>query len=105
MKKVRQVKSNAKSMLTTICFDIKDIVHKEFILAGQTIISAYYCDILQQLLDSVLRLCLELWRQKNWLLHHDNTPSNTSFSTREFFTKNNMTVIPLCTLLTSLDLS
>jgi hypothetical protein len=35
-----------------------------------------------------------LGRQKNWLLHHENTPSYTSFFTREFFTKNNMTVIP-----------
>jgi hypothetical protein len=27
----------------------------------------------------------ELWRQKNWLLHHDNAPSHTSVFTREFF--------------------
>jgi hypothetical protein len=30
----------------------------------------------------------------NWLLHHDNAPSHTSFFTREFLTKNNTTVIP-----------
>jgi hypothetical protein len=35
-----------------------------------------------------------LWQQKNWLLHHDNAPFHTSFFTREFLTKNNMTVIP-----------
>jgi hypothetical protein len=29
----------------------------------------------------------------NWLLHHDNAPSHFFF-TREFFTKNNMTVVP-----------
>jgi hypothetical protein len=28
-------------------FDIKDIVHKEFVLAGQTVNSTYYCDVLQ----------------------------------------------------------
>jgi hypothetical protein len=28
----------------------------------------------------------EPWRQKNWLLHHDNAPSHTSFFTRECFT-------------------
>jgi hypothetical protein len=27
-------------------FDIKGIVYKEFILAGQTVNSAYYCDVL-----------------------------------------------------------
>jgi hypothetical protein len=35
-----------------------------------------------------------LWEQKNWLLHHNNAPSHTFFFTREFLTKNNMTVIP-----------
>jgi hypothetical protein len=43
----------------------------------------------------------EIWQQKNWLLHHDNTPSHTF--TREFLTKNNMTVIPPCTLLFSVS--
>jgi hypothetical protein len=38
-KKARQVKSEVKSM-HFIYFDIKGIVHKEFILAGQTINSA-----------------------------------------------------------------
>jgi hypothetical protein len=37
----------------------------------------------------VQRLCSKLWRQKNWLLHHDEAPSHTSLSTREFLTKNN----------------
>jgi hypothetical protein len=44
-KKVRQVKSKVKSMLI-IFFVIKVIVHKEFVLAGKTVNSAYYCDVL-----------------------------------------------------------
>jgi hypothetical protein len=39
-KEVRQVKSKFKSWLI-ILFDIKRIVHKEFILAGQRVNSAY----------------------------------------------------------------
>jgi hypothetical protein len=46
LKKVTWVKSKVKSMLI-IFFDIKGIVHKQFILAGQTVNSAYYCDVLQ----------------------------------------------------------
>jgi hypothetical protein len=71
-----------------IFFDIKGIVHKEFILAGQTVNSTYCCDVLQWLHDNMRRLCPELWQQ-NWLLHHDNAPSHTSFLTR-----NNMTIVP-----------
>jgi histone-lysine N-methyltransferase SETMAR len=55
--------------------------------------SAYYCDVLRRLRGNVRRLQPELWWQKNWLLHQDNTPSHTSFFTREFLTKNNMTVV------------
>jgi histone-lysine N-methyltransferase SETMAR len=90
--KVRQVNRNVKSMLI-IFFDIKGIVHNEFVLSGQTVNSAYYCDILQLLRENVRRLLPELWQQKNCLLHHDNILLHTSFFTKEFLTKNNMTVI------------
>jgi transposase len=36
----------------------------------------------------------EFWRQKNWLLHHNNAPSHNSFSARVFLTKNNISIIP-----------
>jgi hypothetical protein len=66
---------------------------QEFFFAGQTVNSAYYCDALWRLLEDVRRLRPEHWRQKNWLLHHDNTLFRASFSPRDFFTKNNMTVV------------
>jgi hypothetical protein len=69
-KKARQVKSNVMSMLI-IFFDIKRILHKEFVLTSQTVNSAYYC--------AVLSNCMKMREdsaQKNWLLHHDNAPSH-----------------------------
>jgi hypothetical protein len=80
-KKAKRVKS-----MLFIFFDIKGIVHKEFVLAGQTVNSAYYCHILRRLCEDVLRLHPELWSQKNWLLHN-NTLSHTSFFTKEFLIK------------------
>jgi hypothetical protein len=77
-KKARQVKSKGKNIIV-IFFDVKGIVHKEFILAGQIVCSAYCCDVLRQLGEIVRRLRPELWRQKNWLLHYDNAPSDASF--------------------------
>jgi hypothetical protein len=68
-----------------IFFDIKGIVHKGFILAGQTVNSTHYCDILWQLHGNMQRFHQKHWQQKNWLLHHDNALSHTSFFTREFF--------------------
>jgi hypothetical protein len=78
-KKGRQVKSKVKSILI-IFFDIKGIVNKEFVLAGQRVNSAYYCDNLWLLHENVRRLRPKLWRRKYWLLHHDNTPPTLLFS-------------------------
>ena len=44
-KKAREAKSNVKSMIITF-FDIKRIVHKEFVPTGQNVNSGFYCDIL-----------------------------------------------------------
>jgi hypothetical protein len=73
------VKSNV-----IILFDIKGIAQKEFILAGQTVNSSFYCYVLQRLHENVRRIRPEHWRQKNWLSHSDNAPSHTSFSIKEF---------------------
>jgi hypothetical protein len=61
---------------------------------SQLINFSYYYDVLRRLRENMRRLRLELWRQKNWLLHHDYAPSHTSCFTREFLTKNNLTVVP-----------
>ncbi|KAG5323782.1 MOS1T transposase, partial [Pseudoatta argentina] len=34
-----------------------------------------------------------LWKNKNWLLHHDNAPAHTSLLVREFVAKNNTLMI------------
>jgi hypothetical protein len=77
-----------------IFFDIKGTGHKELILAGQTVNSAYYCDVLRRLRENVRKLRPNLWRRKNWLLHYDNVPCHTSIFTRNIFTRSNMTVVP-----------
>jgi hypothetical protein len=51
-RKARQLKSKGKSLLI-IFFDIKRIVHKEFVLAGQTVNCTYYCDVLLRLHENV----------------------------------------------------
>jgi transposase len=36
----------------------------------------------------------ELWRNHNWLLHHENAPTHTSLKTIEFVTNNSMVIVP-----------
>ena len=93
LKKVRQVRSNIKSML--ICFfDQKGIVHKECVPPGQTVIAAFYVDILKRLRENAQRKRPDQWRNNTWLLHHDNAPAHPASLTRRFLTNNNMTVVP-----------
>jgi hypothetical protein len=70
------------------------LCHQEFVLAGQTANFAFCCDVLCQLREDVRRLRPELWRRKNWLLHHENSPSHTSSVTRELLTENKETIVP-----------
>jgi len=35
-----------------------------------------------------------MWKNRDWLLHHDNAPAHTLLVVREFLTKNNLTTIP-----------
>jgi hypothetical protein len=46
LKRARKPNSNVKIMLI-IFFNIKEIVHKEFILTGETVNSAYCGDLLR----------------------------------------------------------
>jgi hypothetical protein len=59
------MKSKVKSMLT-ISFDIKEIFHKEFVLAGQTVNLEYYGGVLGRHRENVRRIRPEMSRQKNW---------------------------------------
>jgi hypothetical protein len=53
------MKCKVKSILI-IFFDIKGIVLKEFVLGGQAVHSAYYCDVLLRLRENVRRLRTEI---------------------------------------------
>jgi hypothetical protein len=84
--KVRQVKSKVKSTLI-IFFAIKGVLYKEFILAGRTVSSAHCYEVLWRLCEHLRRHHAQLRRQRNWLLHHDNMQTHTSFFPWEFWQK------------------
>jgi hypothetical protein len=58
-------------------FDVKGIIHREFVPSKMTVNSEFYCDVLRRLRENMRRKRRELWRNHNWLLHHDNTPTRT----------------------------
>jgi hypothetical protein len=74
-KKAQQVWSSTKSMLIFF-FNMKGIVHREFVPPNTTVNYDFY-----------------FGANCHWLLHH-NTPAHTSLKSKEFVTNNNMVIVP-----------
>ncbi|UYV79263.1 K02A2.6-like [Cordylochernes scorpioides] len=74
-KKACQVRSNVKVLLT-VFFDCRGVVHHEF------------------LPQAIRQKRPDFWKNKNWLLHHDNAPAHTSLLVRDFLAKHNTLMRP-----------
>jgi histone-lysine N-methyltransferase SETMAR len=90
----RRGRSGVQQGACSLFFDVKGIVHCEFVPPNTTINSDFYRDVLRRLRENVRRKRPELWHNHNWLLHRDNTPAHTSLKTTEFVTNNNMIIVP-----------
>ena len=76
-KKSRLQKSKVKTPLIAF-FDIKGIIHKEFIPASQIIKAAFYQAVLNRFLQRIRRVRPELHRTGTWMLLHDNAPAHSA---------------------------
>ena len=93
LKKVRQAKSNVKTMLIAF-FNIDGLVHHEHIPRGQTVNKEFYRTVLQRLHNAVHRHRSEKLRSGNWILQHDNAPAHRAVTTNEFLAKHNILALP-----------
>jgi hypothetical protein len=75
-------------------FNMKELVHCEFVPPNTTVNSDFYCDILRRLRENMWLKRPELRHNHNWLIHHINVPAHASLKTTEFVTNNNMVIIP-----------
>ncbi|UYV63995.1 hypothetical protein LAZ67_2006278 [Cordylochernes scorpioides] len=92
-KKARQVRSNVKVLLT-VFFDCRGVVHHEFLPQGRKVNKEYYLQVMRNLREAIRQKRPDLWKNKNWLLHHDNAPAHTSLLVRDFLAKNNTLMMP-----------
>ncbi|UYV78777.1 hypothetical protein LAZ67_16002713 [Cordylochernes scorpioides] len=92
-KKARQVRSNVKVLLT-VFFDCRGVVHHEFLPQGRTVNKEYYLQVMRNLREAIRQKRPDLWKNKNWLLHHDNAPAHTSLLVHDFLAKNNTLMMP-----------
>ena len=74
-------------------FDVRGIVHTEFLPQGQTVNQHVYKDVLRRLIRSVRDKRRELWVNDSWVLHHDNAPAHNALSVRQFLAEKNIPVL------------
>jgi hypothetical protein len=77
-----------------VFFDIRGIVHHEFVPKGQAMNAEFYCNVLCRLREDIQRKQPEMWCTSNWLLHDDNAPSHRALVMREFLAHKGIITLP-----------
>ncbi|UYV76833.1 hypothetical protein LAZ67_14002137, partial [Cordylochernes scorpioides] len=90
-KKARMSKSCIKTIII-VFFDIRGIVHCEFVPQGQTVNSAFYLEVFRRLKRRIARVRTDI--KDTVKLHHDNATSHTAFIITIFLARSNTPVIP-----------
>ncbi|UYV64507.1 hypothetical protein LAZ67_3001027 [Cordylochernes scorpioides] len=91
-KKSRLCKSKNKVLLATF-FDIKGIVHYEYLEEGRTINKESYLNIMRRVRESIRLKKSEMWSSKNWIIHHDNAPPHTATSVLTYLAKHDIQIL------------
>jgi len=79
-------------MLLTF-FDVRGIVHYEFVPTGQTVDQVYDLEVPERLREQARRKRPELFTNNSWILHHDNAAAPTALSVRRFLATKQITML------------
>ncbi|UYV61595.1 hypothetical protein LAZ67_1005470 [Cordylochernes scorpioides] len=90
-KKARMRKSRIKTMII-VFFDIRGIVHCEFVPQGETVNSAFYLEVLRRLKRRIAQVRTDI--KDTVKLHHHNATSHTAFIITNFLARSNTPGIP-----------
>ncbi|UYV70763.1 hypothetical protein LAZ67_8000529 [Cordylochernes scorpioides] len=88
------VRDDPNLLQRVITGDEAGVVHHEFLPQGRTVNKEYYLQVMRNLREAIRQKRPDLWKNKNWLLHHDNAPAHTSLLVRDFLAKNNTLMMP-----------
>jgi hypothetical protein len=92
-KQARQVRSKVKVMLT-VFFDHEGVVHHDYAPESQTVIKAYYVEVLHRLRDALRRKRTASWKQNDWQLYHDNAHAHSCHLVQNFLAKHQIPQVP-----------
>ena len=91
-KKMQFQKSRVKTVLV-IFFDWQGIIHKEFVLEGETINAVYYKGVKERLLNRIWRVRPGMCESGDWFLLHANALSHNATFVKQFLALRKVTVL------------
>ncbi|UYV64174.1 hypothetical protein LAZ67_2006932 [Cordylochernes scorpioides] len=88
------VRDDPNLLQRVITGDEAGVVHHEFLPQGRTVNKEYYLQVMRNLREAIRQKLPDLWKNKNWLLHHNNAPAHTSLVVRDLLAKNDTLMMP-----------
>ena len=79
--------------MLVIFFDWLGVIHKEFVLKGETINAVYYKGVMERLLNRIRRVRPGMCESGDWFLLHDNAPSHNMTIIKQFLAQRKVTVL------------
>lgn len=76
-----------------VFLDYQGVVNHQYALEGQNINQQYYQEILCCLCGAVHHKQLDLWKVKNWQLHHNNDPVHSTHIFQTFLDKHDTPLV------------
>ena len=64
-----------------------------FALESTTVSQHFYKEVLRRISSRVRRIRWNFWEVKNWVVHHDNAPSHSAISVKQFLTEKQVAVL------------
>ena len=74
-------------------FDIRGIVHVDWVPEGQTVNQVYYKEVFTNLREQVRRRGPEMWKNGSWALQQDNAPAHNALSIKTILKKHKITML------------
>jgi len=78
--------------MLVIFFDWQGVIHKEFVLEGETINAVYYKGVMERLLNRIRRVRPGMCQSGDWFLLHNNAPSPNETIIKQFLAQRKVTV-------------
>jgi len=72
----------------------RGVIHKEFVLEGETINAVYYKGVMQRLLNRIRCVRLGMCKSGDWFLLHDNGLSHNATIVKQFLAHRKVTDRP-----------